>query len=507
MSLADMDLAPPASSASPPRGLVGYLGALAAVAAATGLAMVIDRQAPAPNLSLVFVLPVVAAAAWAGWGPALVAALGGVLAYNYFLIAPRGTLQVEEPANVLALVLLLLTAAVVSAVAAQARRRAIEAETGAAQAAALHGLARRLVAETTREGVAERCAEALAALFRAPALVLLRDAGGGEHLVARGASPTAADLDALRWSLAAGLATRGGAYPASDSDFDVWPLTTPKRQFAAVAVAISGGRDGRPAAPERLVETVQGYLSVALDREAYAREALDGRLAMERERLQADLLAAVSHDLRTPLSAVLLTLQSLRRFEDVHDAQTRADLLESAERETARLAEMVQALLDMSRLDAGGVAAVLTPTLAADLAAAARLRAGPALAGKTVDDRTADGPELAVDAALFETALANVLENAGKYAPNGTSVTLTAGSDGDLGWIEVCDAGTGLGPDPLRLTEKFVRGHDGDGRPPGLGLGLAIARGLLEAQGGRLDLGEAPGGGARVRLWAPRADA
>jgi len=483
---------------------------LAMVAATTLAAVLVDRVQTVPNLSLIFVLPVVIAAVSFGWGPSLAAAVSAVLAFNFFLIAPRYTLNVADPANLWALGLLLITAAIVSAVAAQSRRRAVEAWNAAGQASALQALAQSLVAAKGGAGAAEACAEALARLFQAPAVVLLQDemdlavtaqAGGGAL------SP--ADLEAAGWALAARMPTRGGAYPVEAAAYDFWPVVTPQRQQAVIGVSISLGDAGRPANPERLVEIVTGYLAVALDREAYAAQVLDSRVEVASERLKADLLAAVSHDLKTPLSTVLFTLQSLQKFAKTHDPKTRAELLTLAETETARLSAMVGNLLDMNRLDAGAVVVKTAPVEPAELAAEALRSAATALAGRQVFNEVGpDAAPLLVDASLFESALANVLENAGKYAPAGSTIWVRSGAGAGAGWIEVVDEGPGFPGAIESMFEKFSRGVAGDGRPPGTGLGLSIARGFLEAQGGRVEAENlADGKGARVRLSAPLAQA
>jgi two-component system sensor histidine kinase KdpD len=142
----------------------------------------------------------------------------------------------------------------------------------------------------------------------------------------------------------------------------------------------------------------------------------------------------------------------------------------------------------------------------ADLVAAALDRAGPALAGRLVRNEATGGDALMVDAALFESALVNLLENAGKYAPEGSTVCVRCGRQDDMGWVEVLDEGPGFPGPPEPLFEKFARGRAGDGRPPGAGLGLSIARGFLEAQGGRVEAGDRlDRTGAWVRLLAPLA--
>jgi two-component system sensor histidine kinase KdpD len=253
---------------------------------------------------------------------------------------------------------------------------------------------------------------------------------------------------------------------------------------------------------------VAGYLSVALDREGFAQQVLHNRLQAASERLKADLLAAVSHDLKTPLATILFTLQSLRKFAAEHDAKTREELLAAAESETARLSQMVENLLDMNRIEAGALPVQPVPAEPADLVAAALARAHTALEHHRIVNEVSGGSPLLVDEALFESALANLLENAGKYSPQGSEVRIRSGRQGDLGWVEVRDEGPGLGGDPERLFEKFARGQPGDGRPPGTGLGLSIARGFLEAQGGKVEAANrSDGKGAFVRLFAPLAQA
>jgi len=486
-----------------------YAVSLMMVAAATIIAVGLDQLVTAPNVSLIFVLPVVVAAVSFGWGPAIATAVAGALAYNYFLIPPLYTLRVSDPANVWALALLLIVAAIVSAVAAQSRRRAIEAVAAAEQAEALQALARDLVGAADRTQILRSGAEALWRLFKAPAVVVEPSGAEIDEVIqAGGGALGEADCEAARWAIASRLPTRGGAYPVEAAVFDFWPVVTQQRAQVALGVAISGRDEGRPEAPEKLVDTVAGFLSVALDREVFARQALETRVQKASEALKANLLAAVSHDLKTPLSTVLFTLQSLKKFGK-RDEAARAELLDLAEKETARLAGLVSNLLDMNRLEAGAVTVRAEPVTAAALVAAALRRAAGPLGGHAVVENVGEaGPMLIVDASLFESALANVLENAAKYSPAGSTIRVRAGVDEGEGWIEVLDEGAGFEGPVEPLFEKFARGVEGDGRPPGTGLGLAIAKGFLEAQGGRIEAGartDRPG--AYVRLIAPLARA
>lgn len=476
------------------------------VCAATLAAVLFDQLTHAPNLSLVFVLPVVIAAAGFGWGPAAAAAALGAIAFNFFLIAPRYTLRVNSAENVWALVLLLIAAAVVSAVAGQSRRRAIAAWQAADQALALQVLAKSLMAATRRDQICEAGAAALARAFAAPAAVLL-DTGDDLTLAATagGAQFTPADHEAARWAMASRLPTRGGAYPMEQAAFDFWPVVSSQRQGVVIGVRLETA-DGRPDAAERLIDIVCGYIAVTLDRNHLAEQALSARVENESQRLKGDLLAAVSHDLKTPLSTILFSLQSLQKFSLQYDAAERAELLAVAEAETARLGGLVSNMLEMGRLDAGAVVVRAEPVSASDIVTAALERAPMVLAGHRLDLPEGPAPMLRADPQLAETALANLLENAAKYAPAGSAIAVRIGHDRETGWIEVEDEGPGF-PEPIEpLFEKFVRGVRGDGRAPGTGLGLSIARGFAEAQGGRVEaFNRTDGAGARVRMTLPLA--
>ncbi len=498
----------PSFPAAPPPKAVGYAVSLVLVAVATSAAVLADRVLGASDVALIFVLPVVIAAVGFGLGPSMTAAAAGALAFNFLLLEPRYTFRIAEAENAWGFGLLSLTAAIVSSVAAQARRRAVEAVERADQAMAIHALARALVGASGRADIAAAAAEALARLFGAPAVVLVEgDEGLEVSASAGGAEPGGADLEAARWAAAAGTPTHADAYPVEAATFDFWPMRTPTRRQAVVGLRLADMPGGRPDQPGHWVEIVTGHLATALARDDYAARATATGLEIERERLKADLLAAVSHDLRTPLSTILLTLQSLRRFGAAHDPADRRELLDLAETETRRLSGLVSNLLDMGRLEAGAVVVRPEAVAPADLIAAARAQAAVALAGRQVVEDVADGAlELWADVSLAGSALGNVLENAGKYAPEGSTVRISFRRDGGEGVIEVEDEGAGF-PGPVEpLFAKFARGAPGDGRPPGVGLGLSIARGFLEAQGGRIEAANRPGAaGAQVRLVLPLA--
>lgn len=232
-----------------------------------------------------------------------------------------------------------------------------------------------------------------------------------------------------------------------------------------------------------------------------ARATGAARLEAARERFKSDLLAGVSHDLRTPLSTIIFTLQSLQRFADDHASASRVELLALAEGEARRLAGLVDTLLASSRVEAGASPVHLEPVSIADVVASAFGDVTPSGAALSLSIPN-DLPLISADAVLAARALANVLTNAVKYA-GGSPIEVAARCENHRVILEVADHGPGLGEEPERLFQKFVRGVAGDGRAPGLGLGLPLARSFLELQGATLTASNRTDGGALFSLAFP----
>jgi two-component system sensor histidine kinase KdpD len=232
------------------------------VGAATVLAFVVDQLIAAPNLTLIFVLPVMIAATAFGWGPALAAVILGVLAFDFFFAPPLFTLRIDRPSDIWAAVLLLAVAAIATTVATQSRRRALEAAQAADRAEALQALAQVVIAERPRSEVLQAAAEALSRIFRAPAVIFLQD-GGALRRAATAGRPqiTAADDAAAAGAFANQLHTRAQTYPYDQSQFEFWPVTTPAHGGCVIGVDFTHARSERPEKPERFVDVVAAYLA------------------------------------------------------------------------------------------------------------------------------------------------------------------------------------------------------------------------------------------------------
>ena len=272
----------PSSDADPLFGpvaseLMRYLASIAMTAAATIVAVGVDSKVTIPNLSLVFVVPVIIAGVSLGLGPSLCSAVLGALAFNFFLTEPRYTLAVDDAANIWAIGLLFVVGLIVSGVAFTSHRRATEAALLRRQATVLQGYCRDLVAAGNTKAIVSITSKALAALFQVPAVVMLVTEGTVASLERVGdVEPRESELEAARSSLATGTVVRGGIYPDLASRFDFWPVKTAEGQNAVIGLAFDP--DERPSAPDALVNIVGSVLALVLDRQ-HARVRRDARPA------------------------------------------------------------------------------------------------------------------------------------------------------------------------------------------------------------------------------------
>ena len=242
-----------------------YLASLAMTAVATIAAVGVDFTVTIPNLSLVFVVPVIIAGVSLGLGPSLFSAILGALSFNFFLTEPRYSLAVDDPANIWAIGLLFVVGLIVSGVAFTSRRRATEAALLRTQATVLQGYSRDLVAADNTKAIVSITSQALAALFQVPAILMLVADGTVVSIEKIGdLEPQEAELEAARSSLATGDAMRAGVYPNLTSRFDFWPVKTAEGNNAVIGLAFDP--DERPSAPDVPVDIVASVLALALDR-------------------------------------------------------------------------------------------------------------------------------------------------------------------------------------------------------------------------------------------------
>lgn len=242
-----------------------YVLSLLMVGAATLLAFAVDKLIAAPNLTLIFVLPVIIAGTAFGWGPSLVAVAAGVLAFDFFFTQPYFSFRISSPSDIWAAGLLLVIAAIVTTVAAESRRRSLEARRAADRAEALQALAHVVIEARPRDEVVQAAAAALHQVFRAPAVIFLQEAGVFRRAASAGRPRVAAaDEEAAQGALSDRLHTRAGTYPYDRAAFDFWPVEAPSGCDCVIGVDFTHAEGERPDGPERFVDVVAAYLAVAL---------------------------------------------------------------------------------------------------------------------------------------------------------------------------------------------------------------------------------------------------
>ena len=428
---------------------------------ATALRHDLDFAADVP----LYLLVVVVTSLVGGFYPALLSAVVGSLLLNYFLVEPLHTLTISEPSNLVAVVIFLLVAVLVSRVVDLAARRSVLAARAGAEAETLSTFAGSLLrGEQALPALLERTRES----FATDSAALLR-----RH-------PVTHD-----WSVQAAV----GADPP----------TTPDEGDAGAEV-VDGlylALRGHPlsATDQRVLSAFAANVAVAYRQRELAEAARAAEPLAESDRQRTALLNAVGHDLRTPIAAAKAAVSSLRAPEIVWTDADRDELLASAETSLDRLTDLVTNLLDLSRLQVGALPVVPAAVGLDDVLARAL---DHVVLDRAIEvDVPADLPEVRADAGLLERVLANVVQNAQRYAPDGTVVRIAGSTHADRVELRVIDRGPGLpGDDPEAWFRPFQRTDDAPRNGAGVGLGLAIARGLTEAMGGSVAAEPTPGGGA-----------
>ncbi|MEH1014022.1 DUF4118 domain-containing protein [Micromonospora sp. CPCC 206060] len=438
------------------------------------------------NDILLFLVGVVGVALVGGLWPALAAALGGSLLLNWFFTPPYRTLTIAEVDNLLALAVFVAVAVAVSWVVDVAARRTREAARAAADAQTLATVAGSVLrGERPLPALLDRLRETFA--LRAVSVL---------ELAAEAHGRPARDREETAWRVVASV----GEAPAGSPSAGETAVPVDDR----LTVVLSGRR--LEAADRRIVEAFAAQAAVALRQERLAEEAATARPLAEADRMRTALLAAVSHDLRTPLASAKAAVTSLRSPDVEFDAEDRAELLATAEESLDRLARLVANLLDMSRLQAGALGIRTTAVGLEDVVPRALDELGPP-AADVPTDIPAHLPAALADPGLLERVLVNIVANALRHSPPGQPPTITASAHAGSVELRVIDTGPGIPQDQWEhVFLPFQRLGDRDNQT-GVGLGLALSRGLAEAMGGTITPETTPGGGLTMVLRLPAATA
>ncbi|MBV8090107.1 MAG: sensor histidine kinase KdpD [Alphaproteobacteria bacterium] len=497
ISADDKESVPPKSVQTRPRveplRVERYMGSAVAVGVALGMGLLLKHFVAVQSISLLFLMAVLASAIAWGLLPSLFACVVSVLVYNFFFLPPLYTFSVGDPENAFALFFFLVVAVIVSNLTARTRTEVVTARRRAKLTAELYAFSRKVAGIGALDGLLWATAYQITSMLNVRTVLLMPVKDGEGLEVASGYPPEDqlddADMAAARWSWEYNRSAGRGA----DTLPGVKRLFLPLRTGSGPVGVIGIDRDtpGPLLTPEerRLLDALCDQAAVAIERISLAKGLDEARVFAETERLRAALLTSISHDLRTPLASILGTVSSLRSFPQRYSAAEREDLLATLQEEAERLNRFVSNLLDMTRLESGAIELNLELIDVAEIIGSALQRAGNVLAGHKTEVNIAPGlPMLRLDAVLFEQVLFNLLDNAAKYSPAGSTINIRASRDGELVEIEVVDEGTGIPPADLeRIFDKFYRVHAQDRRRAGTGLGLAICRGFVEALGGWIE--------------------
>jgi len=484
-----------------------YMLALLATLVATGAALVLSRYLALPNISLVFLAAVLVVAVRSSLGPALACAGFSFLFYDFLFIPPTFTFIVARQEDVLTLLFFLLMAVLAGNLASRQRRQLQSLRQAQAQTTALLDLSRRLSAATDVQAVCAVAVHQLQLLPDIEAVVAMRTKKA-EWSFKGGALPDLLNdqaLAAAEWAWKHGQPAGRGTDTLPGGQWWWLPLSGDGQSLGLLGIHPLAGTQ-LPPPKRRLIAALAQPLAQALGRATLADELEAARLHGQNEELRSALLASVSHNLRTPLTAMRGSIDCLASLGAGMSETDRQELLDTTRDEAERLDRYIQNLLDMTRLGHGGLKLIRDWVTPADIVASALQRLQRVLAGFQVVLRIPDRlPLLYVHAALIEQALVNVLENAARFSSPGGSVEVAISAAPNALRFIVRDEGPGI-PEAERekIFDMFYTAARGDRGGPGTGLGLAICQGMIGAHGGRVLVDDGLNGrGASVILELP----
>jgi two-component system, OmpR family, sensor histidine kinase KdpD len=491
-----------------------YLIALAAVAVALGLGALIEPWLGIENVDLVFLTAVVGVAVRYGLWPSLLATVASSLCYNFFFLPPIYTFTITDPTNVVAFVFFTIVAVVVSQFASRGRTRTVAAHERVRSVELLYAFSRKLAGVGTLDDVLWASAYQTALMLNVRVVLLLPE--GGSIAVKAGYPPEDilddADVAAANWAWQNDRPAGRGSDTLPGAKRLFLPMRTGRGIIGIIG--IDSDKPGPLLTPDqrRLLDALIDQAALAIERVYLVEDVDRAKRTIETGRLRSALLTSISHDLKTPLAAVLAAAGTLRDFSSALSEAQKADLLATIIDESERLNRFIANLLDMTKLESGAIVPNTALHDLDEIVGSALRRAGRILARHRVElELASELPMLDVDAVLFEQVLFNLLDNAAKYSPEGTTIRVRSWRDGDSVCLQILDEGEGIPPADLEhIFDKFYRAEKGDRVRAGTGLGLAISRGFIEAMHGTItaaNRSDRSGAVFAIRLPIPPAGA
>ena len=486
---------------------VGVLaGSLVAIAAVTVSLRALGNVSPT-TVALTLLLVVLAASTLGRLRTAILVSIAAMLTLNFFFLPPVGTFTITDPQNWIALFAFLIVAVIASNLSAAAQDRTREAIARRNEVTRLFDLTRDVLLTTETAGAIQALARHVARRFELSRVAICLPADHGWQVYQGGAQEVEIDTNVLHTALAKARGTLefdahqraygGHMRTGPKADVSIIPLRHGTKAIGLLAAASSTLDLGA-------LDALAGVVAIAIERAHFLGERDAAKLVRQKADLAATLLASLSHDLRTPLTAIRVAVENLRGNLTPADRVSQAD---AAIAELTRLTRLFQDILDMARIDAAAIQVDRQWVAAADVVDAAVAQVRQSLQAHSLRVAAdSDTTTVEVDPRLASVALAHLLENAAQYSPPGTPIDLDARVEGDGLHVSVTDHGPGLDPAELdHLFERFYRGVAARHATFGTGMGLSITRGLLAAAGGRVWAENVPGAGARFSLVVPGA--
>jgi len=467
-----------------------YLMSLLIVSIGLAAAEAIQPIFGIENVDLVFLTAVVVVAVRYGLLPSMLASVAASLCYNFFFLPPIYTFTITDPTNIAAFFFFMLIAILVSNVAARVRTQAVSAIGRVRTTESLYAFSRKLAGTATLDDVLWATAYQTALMLKVRVVLLLPE--DGVLTVKTGYPPEdeldKADLAAANWAWGNDRPAGRGSDTLPGAKRLFLPMRTGRGPIGVIG--IDDDRSGPLLTPDqrRLLDALMDQGALAIERVLLVEDMDRVKRTVESDRLRSALLTSISHDLKTPLASVLGAASTMRDLSSGLTEAEKRDLLATVIDESERLNRFIANLLDMTKLESGAVVPNTARHDIGEIVGSALRRASKILVHHKISlELAADLPMLELDAVLFEQALFNLLDNAAKYAPADTTISIRSSRDKDWVTLQIIDEGEGIPRSELEsVFDKFYRAQKGDHVRPGTGLGLAIARGFVEAMHGTI---------------------
>jgi two-component system sensor histidine kinase KdpD len=426
-----------------------------------------------------------------GLWPSLFASLAASLCYNFFFLPPLYEFTIADPTNVAAFFFFIVMAIIVSNVAARVRTQAVAAMGRARTTDSLYSFSRKLAGVGTMDDVLWAIAYQTALMLKVRVVLLLPD---NDSIVVKAGFPPEdtlddADLAAAKWAWSNDRVAGRGSDTLPGAKRLFLPMRTGRGPIGMIG--IDSDKTGPLFTPDerRLLDALVDQSALAIERVRLVEDMDRVKRTVETARLRSALLTSISHDLKTPLAAVLGSASTLRDLALQLDEAQKVELLATIIDESERLNRFIANLLDMTKLESGAITPRSAPHDLGEVVGSALRRAGKILGRHRVEVELAkDLPMVEIDPVLFEQVLFNILDNAAKYAPLGSLIRIRSWRDHSFIGLQILDEGGGIPPADLeRIFDKFYRVQKGDHVLAGTGLGLAISRGFVEAMHGTIE--------------------